>query len=213
MKNKIKAKHLHISIIILGIIFISISAFHPSIWFDESYSVAIAKHNFADIWQITGNDVHPPLYYLMLRIAMNFTKGYFSKWPGIVLNIIIYTFVTIIMYLILKKLLKKDNYSIEKAGILAFMSSIVLASLSNVIYIRMYSLLTLIILITIYLQTSGIIRNINSELTKHIQLLVACNPNEYFLIKLYIKANINTSNPIFNKNAIEKIITDLVISI
>lgn len=64
-----KKQILHISIIALGIIFILLSAFHHDIWFDESYSVAIAKHNFADIWHITGNDVHPALYYWMLHIV------------------------------------------------------------------------------------------------------------------------------------------------
>ena len=67
MKNK--TNYLHIAIIVLGILFISISAFHSNIWFNESYSVAIAKHSFADIWPITGNDVHPPLYYWMLHIV------------------------------------------------------------------------------------------------------------------------------------------------
>ena len=61
MKNKTKI--IHIIVIILGIIFISLCAFHTSLWFDESYSVAIAKHSFSEIWTITGNDVHPALYY------------------------------------------------------------------------------------------------------------------------------------------------------
>ncbi|MDE5830573.1 MAG: glycosyltransferase family 39 protein, partial [Clostridia bacterium] len=65
---KLEKKHLHIAIIILGIIFLSLPAFHTSLWFDESYSVAIAKHRFADIWTITGNDVHPALYYWALHI-------------------------------------------------------------------------------------------------------------------------------------------------
>lgn len=68
LKN-INKKYIHIGIIILGIIFIVLSAFHENIWFDESYSVAIAKHNFSEIWTITGNDVHPPLYYWMLHIV------------------------------------------------------------------------------------------------------------------------------------------------
>ena len=67
--KKINEKYIHIAIIILGIIFILLSAFHEDIWFDESYSVAIAKHNFTEIWTITGNDVHPPLYYWMLHIV------------------------------------------------------------------------------------------------------------------------------------------------
>ena len=68
-KMKNKTKILHIAIIVLGIVFIFLSAFHSDIWFDESYSVAIAKHNFVDIWNITGNDVHPALYYWMLHIV------------------------------------------------------------------------------------------------------------------------------------------------
>ena len=64
-----KKKILHIAIIILGIITILIPAFHQNIWFDESYSVAIAKHSFIDIWNITGHDVHPALYYWMIHIV------------------------------------------------------------------------------------------------------------------------------------------------
>lgn len=67
--KKIKLKYVHIIVIIIGIIFLSLSTFHSNIWFDESYSVAIAKHNFLDIWKITGNDVHPALYYWMLHIV------------------------------------------------------------------------------------------------------------------------------------------------
>ena len=63
-----KNKYIHIGIIVLGIVFISLSAFHENIWFDESYSVSIARHSFSEIWNITGHDVHPPLYYWILHI-------------------------------------------------------------------------------------------------------------------------------------------------
>lgn len=64
-----KKKYIHIGIIITGIIFLGLCAFHSSLWFDESYSVAIAKHGFGEIWKITGNDVHPALYYWFLHIV------------------------------------------------------------------------------------------------------------------------------------------------
>lgn len=64
-----KLKVVHLSIIILGIIFIFVPAIHTTLWFDESYSVAIANKNFAEIWKITGNDVHPALYYWLLHIV------------------------------------------------------------------------------------------------------------------------------------------------
>lgn len=62
-------KKTHIAIIVIGILFILVAAFHQDIWFDESYSVAIARHSFSEIWTISGNDVHPPLYYWMLHIV------------------------------------------------------------------------------------------------------------------------------------------------
>lgn len=107
--------------------------------------------DFKPVYENQKNDVHPPLYYLLLKLAMNFTRGHFSKWSGIVLNIVIYAFITVFMYFILKELLKTEKNKEIKAMILAFMSSIILASLSNVVYIRMYALATLNILITTFL--------------------------------------------------------------
>ena len=107
--------------------------------------------NYSQVYENQKNDVHPPLYYLLLRIAMSFSPNHFSKWGGIILNIIIYAFITIIVYLILNKLLEeKSNYKI-KAVVLAFISSITLASLTNVTYIRMYTLSTLNVLVITYL--------------------------------------------------------------
>lgn len=65
----------HIAVIVIGIIFISLGAFHTNTWFDESYSVGIAKHTFSEIWTIGGNDVHPILYYWFLRIIYLITGG------------------------------------------------------------------------------------------------------------------------------------------
>ena len=45
------------------------------------------------VYENQKNDVHPPLYYLLLRIAMSFSVGSFSKWAGFGLNIVIYAFI------------------------------------------------------------------------------------------------------------------------
>lgn len=68
MKNK-KNRIIHISIIVAGLIFILIGALHKNMWFDETYSVALVKHNFSEIWRIGGNDVHPILYYMLLKVV------------------------------------------------------------------------------------------------------------------------------------------------
>ncbi len=39
-----------------------------SVWFDEAYSIELAKRPIAEIIRLTSLDVHPPLYYIILHI-------------------------------------------------------------------------------------------------------------------------------------------------
>jgi hypothetical protein len=39
----------------------------PGIWYDEAYSLLLAREGPARIWQLTALDVHPPLYYVLLH--------------------------------------------------------------------------------------------------------------------------------------------------
>ncbi len=39
-----------------------------SIWFDESFGAYLIRFNVADIAKYTAHDVHPPLYYLLLKL-------------------------------------------------------------------------------------------------------------------------------------------------
>lgn len=38
-----------------------------SVWFDEAYSISIAAHPINELISLTAADVHPPLYYLLLK--------------------------------------------------------------------------------------------------------------------------------------------------
>ncbi len=62
------SKAFHIGLLVIGAIFMLSGAFHDNIWFDESYSVGIASHSFAEIWNYGSGDVHPVLYYYALHI-------------------------------------------------------------------------------------------------------------------------------------------------
>lgn len=66
--KKINLKYYHIALILVGTIFIFLSIFHSNMWFDESYSVAISRHSFSEIWNITAHDVHPAFYYFCLHV-------------------------------------------------------------------------------------------------------------------------------------------------
>lgn len=161
---------------------------HTKEYYEDYLSIEDDEINdYSMVYENQKNDVHPPLYYLFLRIAMNFTKEHFSKWSGIAINIIIYAFITIFMYLIANKLLKNQKYSKEKSVIIAFTSSITMASLTNVIYIRMYVLSTLNIVIATYLHMKLLdSKDVNYKLLTFIGIsaLVGSLTHYYYLFYL-----------------------------
>lgn len=136
MKEKtlkyIKENWQFLLIILIGIIFLLIPAFHSNIWFDESYSVAIANHSFSEIWTIGSHDVHPILYYWMLKI-INIIFGE---------NIIAYRIFSVLGIVTLGILglthIKKDFG--KTAGLLfTFFSFFLPVMLNYALEIRMYS--------------------------------------------------------------------------
>lgn len=41
-----------------------------SVWFDEAYSILVAEHSWREIVRLTAEDVHPPVYYWLLKAWM-----------------------------------------------------------------------------------------------------------------------------------------------
>jgi len=59
-----------IIVIVGALIFAAMSlaiGLHQSVWFDEAYSIMLAKQPAAQLVHLTSLDVHPPLYYLLLK--------------------------------------------------------------------------------------------------------------------------------------------------
>ncbi|MDB5167177.1 MAG: rane protein of unknown function [Candidatus Saccharibacteria bacterium] len=57
-------------IVCVGITYVLIMllARGQNVWFDEGYSIILAKQPFTRLLALTGVDAHPPLYYLLLRL-------------------------------------------------------------------------------------------------------------------------------------------------
>ena len=53
---------------VLGIAFLLTSSFHSALWFDETYTVGLMQHSLIDLIKISTFDVHPYLYYILLKI-------------------------------------------------------------------------------------------------------------------------------------------------
>ena len=65
---RLSSSAFHILLLVAGAAFLLADAFHGNVWFDESYSVGIANHGFADIWYYSSGDVHPVLIYWALHV-------------------------------------------------------------------------------------------------------------------------------------------------
>lgn len=49
-----------------------VSLLGNNIWGDEAYTLGVVNNTFKDIIKITSEDVHPPLYYILLKIFLTF---------------------------------------------------------------------------------------------------------------------------------------------
>jgi len=122
------------------------NTWHSSDYYEDYISIQ-GDESYKVVYENQKNDVHPPFYYLLLRIVSNLHMGSYSKWPGIALNIFINIFCTILIYLIAKKVFKNDKYAL----LIAFISGVSSSTLNAILYIRMYELCAFNILLTLYL--------------------------------------------------------------
>ena len=88
-------------------------------------------------------DVHPPLYYFLLHTASALSFGNFTKWTGIILNILIFIGISFALYVIGKKVFKSTIW----AFVLVAIYGVSTGAIFSTIFIRMYELLILFVLI------------------------------------------------------------------
>ena len=143
MEKRFTIQKIHIFVIIIGMLFTIIPCFHSNLWFDESYSVALASHPFTEIWNIDIHDVHPVFYYdclhlLYLVFGNNIVVYRLFSWSCLsILGIFGYTHI--------RKTLN------EKMGLL--FSFFVFFFPLNIVYgseVRMYMLVMLLVTIGTY---------------------------------------------------------------
>lgn len=58
----------HILIFAAGSAVLIGGVFQNSLWFDESYTVGLMSQNFWNVIKLSIYDVHPPLYYILLKL-------------------------------------------------------------------------------------------------------------------------------------------------
>lgn len=131
-------------ILLIGIVLRIYDLGNESIWIDEGYSIKMASLDLFQIVQKTSlEEPHPPLYYIILHYWINlFGNNEFSiRFPSLIFG----SFAILMIYMVGSLIFNK------KIGLL---SSLLLAlSVFHIQYsqeARMYSLLTLLSLLSIY---------------------------------------------------------------
>lgn len=131
-----------IFITLLGLLLRVIGA-NQSLWLDEGASLMFAKMSLPQIFTAIKNDVHPPLFYIMLKYWLPFTFGY--DWLLRVPSIIFGTLSIPALYSFCKHIYKKSNLVPEISALLLALNPL------HIYYsqeIRMYAMATFLCLLS-----------------------------------------------------------------
>lgn len=101
-------------------------------------------------------DVHPPLYYYILHTVCGLSKGVFSKWQGLSINLFFYVLSWLTLWGITKELTGNDKKKIFAVCALFGISP---AVFSGITFIRMYMMLTFECLLILYVHIRALIRD------------------------------------------------------
>ncbi len=96
-----------------------------------------------NVWLNQSYDVHPPLYYLIFHIFGLLTGNFLGLKTGVLLNIVFHLCNIGLVYVIIQKLTKREYAALLGAGIYAFLPPV----LGKVLFIRMYVMVTMIVLL------------------------------------------------------------------
>ena len=100
------------------------------------------RFNYASVYYNQRGDVHPPLFYLLLHTASSFFPNSFSKWFGLIPNMIYMTLAMILLYRLVSRFLGGRGFALAVISVFALSQYMV----TTVLFLRMYALLTLMVL-------------------------------------------------------------------
>lgn len=125
------------------------TCFFYSIWNDEAYSLGIMNHTYISMISNIAGDVHPPLYYLILKFVADPICAIFSFVPQIFVAKLISMIALVVLFWFaickLTKVLPKQVVGLFLVGLFCFSS---LKDLTT--SVRMYSFAALFVIFQFY---------------------------------------------------------------
>lgn len=118
---------------LLGLIIWGVLAANNGLWYDEAYSAALVRQDFAGLIETTGKDVHSPFYYILLKCFYHLCGGGTNYW-----SLKVFSLLFAFGYLLVGKYWIKRLYD-EKTSIYFMAFSILMpAMMYHATNVRMY---------------------------------------------------------------------------
>lgn len=114
---------------------------------EELVTTKDVRFNFKQTCKNTADDVHPPVYYILLHSLCSFFPGIFSKWFALSINLVCFLCCLILLYKI--SMLLSDNHTFSLLFLLVY--AINPSTLSGLVYLRMYFLLSVFACAYVYI--------------------------------------------------------------
>lgn len=119
----------------------------PGFW--NSVVTVSTEHRFAydSVYYNQAQDVHPPLYYYLIHTICSLFPGQFSKWFGIIPNILLFIGSQLLVFQMGNTITKNRFFSLALVIFYGFSWGII----NNTVYIRMYGMLSFWAILAFYL--------------------------------------------------------------
>ena len=112
------------------------------------------KFSYDNVYNNLSQDVHPPLYHILLHTISSFYPNTFSKWFAGSINLCAFIFIYLILFNLSKPILKDEKIALCVVALWGFSK----IGIDTIIFLRMYALQTLWAICLVY-QSLKILEN------------------------------------------------------
>lgn len=102
--------------------------------------------SYGSVWNNQIEDMHPPLYYVILHTISSMFPNQFSWWWGFSINLVAFVATQFFVFLIFRKMGKSNFAGLLVCAYWGFS----IGAINNILYIRMYALQTMFTLMFVY---------------------------------------------------------------
>lgn len=124
-----------VSVALLGVsVFL---CFSEDIWYDELFTMGLGNQSLGELISITARDVHPPLYYIIVKLALSVLGAVFGSVNQVVIAklVSVLPFLLCMIYAVTKI---RRNFGMLTAGLYSFLLLTMPNMADYTVEVRMY---------------------------------------------------------------------------